>query len=98
MYEFQSICRKKIAMVISDIACGDVIRIYAGNIILSDKGHYYFVSCNQHWEIEIESDIIRKLQPVSLSSKDILLDADYFFSMEITELKSSLFIHSLLNA
>ncbi|MFT4019014.1 MAG: hypothetical protein QM668_18775 [Agriterribacter sp.] len=98
MYEFQSICRKKIAMVISNIGSGGDLRIYAGKIILTEKARYYFVNSTQHWEIEIERDIIKKLQPVQPDSKSIMLGADYFFSMEVTALKQSLFLQSLLNA
>ncbi|MBX2922207.1 MAG: hypothetical protein KF746_08455 [Chitinophagaceae bacterium] len=98
MYEFQSICRKKIALVISNIGPAGDIRIYAGKIVLTEKARYYFVNSTQHWEIEIERDIIKKLRPVQQDSKNIMLGADYFFSMEVTELTSSLFIQSLLNA
>lgn len=98
MQEFQSICRKKIALIISNIGSAGDIRIYAGKIILSEKACYYFVSNTEHWEIEIERDIIKKLQPVQQHSKNMMLGADYYFSMEVTELKSSLFIQSLLNA
>ncbi|MFT3747533.1 MAG: hypothetical protein QM768_04425 [Agriterribacter sp.] len=98
MYEFQSICRKKIALVISNIGSGGDVRIYAGKIILTEKARYYFVNSTEDWEIEIERDIIKKLKPVRQQSKEIMLGADYFFSMEITELKSSLFLQSLINA
>lgn len=85
-------------MVISNIGPAGDIRIYAGKIVLTEKAQYYFVNSSQHWEIEIERDIIKKLRPVQQDSKNIMLGADYFFSMEVTELKSSLFIQSLLNA
>lgn len=98
MYEFQSICRKKIALVISNIGAADEIRIYVGKIVLNEKACYYFVSGSQHWEIEIERDIIKQLLPVTQKMKKTMLQADYFFSMEVTELKSSLFLQSLLNA
>lgn len=98
MPEFQSICRKKIALIISNIGSRGDIRICAGKIILNENACYFFVSHSLYWEIEIEADIIKKLQIVQEETKDILLGADYYFWMEVTELKSSLFVQSLLNA
>lgn len=97
MYEFQSICRKKIAMIITGIGSNNSLRIYTGKIILTEKACYYFVSSSEQWEIEIERGIIKKLSPVQQDSKKIMLGADYYFSMEVTELKPSLFLQSLLN-
>ena len=98
MYEFQSICRKKIALVVTNIGAAGDIRIYAGKIILNEKARYYFVNSTEHWEVEIEKEIITKLTPVQHGLKDIMLGTDYFFKMEITELKPSLFMQSVLNA
>jgi len=98
MYEFQSICRKKIALVISNVSLPGDITVYIGKIILNDKSRYYFVSSSEHWEIEIERDLIKKLQPVPHEMKELLLGADYFFPMMITELKASLFVQALVNA
>ncbi|MGN6439165.1 MAG: hypothetical protein ACTHMM_21665 [Agriterribacter sp.] len=97
MYEFQSICRKKIALVISNTVASGDIRVYVGKIVLNEKACYFFVSNSQQWEIEIERDIIKKLKPVQESMRGMMLGADFFFSMEITELKASLFVQSLLN-
>lgn len=98
MYEFQSICRKKIALVISNAGASGDLRIYVGKIILNERACYFFVSSSQQWEIEIERDIIKKLRPVQVQMRDVMLGADFFFSMEITELKASLFVQSLLNS
>ncbi len=73
MYEFQSICRKKIALVISNVSLPGDITVYIGKIILNDKSRYYFVSSSEHWEIEIERDLIKKLQPVPHEMKELLL-------------------------
>ncbi|MBX3257211.1 MAG: hypothetical protein KF862_23965 [Chitinophagaceae bacterium] len=83
MYEFQSICRKKIALVILNRSVPGEVRIYAGRIILNDKARYYFVSALD-WDIEIERDIIKKLQPVTKEMKEMMLGTDYFFLMTVT--------------
>lgn len=74
------IIEKAIAMVVWNSEIENDVHVYLGTIRSFD-GEYVFINEERGWKVSLNDEQLSRLKPVSDDLKEILLNADYSFSM-----------------
>jgi hypothetical protein len=81
----EQVKEKSIAMVVWNSQKENDVHVYLGKLNSSD-GQYSFINEERGWKILLNDEQLGRLKPVSDDLKDILLNADYSFSMSMGDI------------
>jgi hypothetical protein len=81
----QGIESKSIAMIVWNTEKEDDVHLYLGKL-QNANGIYSFINEEKGWNVSLDEEQLSRLQPVSEDMREMLLNADYAFSMTMANL------------
>jgi hypothetical protein len=76
---------KNITMIVRNTEQEDDVQVFLGKLRTIDGG-YAFVNDEEGWKVSLDEEQLSRLRPVEDEVKEILLNADYAFSMLMSDL------------